>query len=54
VTEVPNAIPEYADNCVDAEEYSSACSCWGVTGSVTTVPVPTVTVTSTIELCEDL
>ncbi|KAK4216274.1 hypothetical protein V8F33_010092 [Rhypophila sp. PSN 637] len=53
-TVVPTAIPEYADNCVDAAEYAVACSCFGVTGTVTTAPAPTVTVTTTYDYCDDL
>ncbi|EOO01884.1 putative lipase esterase family protein [Phaeoacremonium minimum UCRPA7] len=53
-TEVPTAIPTYAAVCSSAEKYASACSCFGVTGSVTTAPTPTVTVTTTIDYCEDL
>jgi hypothetical protein len=54
VTVVPTAIPDYAENCVDAAEYISACSCFGLTGSVTTAPAPTVTVTTTVDYCEDI
>ncbi|KAK4242140.1 hypothetical protein C8A03DRAFT_29725 [Achaetomium macrosporum] len=32
VTVVPSSIPNYAGNCVNAAEYVSACSCFGVTG----------------------
>lgn len=54
VTVVPSSIPDYADNCANAEEYVSACSCFGVTGTVTTAPTPTVTVTTTADACEDI
>ncbi|KAK3304639.1 uncharacterized protein B0T15DRAFT_249289 [Chaetomium strumarium] len=54
VTVVPSAIPDYAANCANAAEYISACSCFGVTGSVTTAPTPTVTVTTTVDYCEDI
>ncbi|GAB1312897.1 hypothetical protein MFIFM68171_03107 [Madurella fahalii] len=54
VTVVPSSIPDYADNCVDAAEYISACSCFGVTGSVTTMPTPTITVTTTVDYCDDI
>ncbi|KAK9420125.1 hypothetical protein SUNI508_06653 [Seiridium unicorne] len=37
--------PTYASACVDLLQYSSACSCLGVTTSTTTVAQPTVTVT---------
>lgn len=54
MTVVPSSIPEYADNCVDAAEYISACSCFGLTGSVTTMPTPTVTVTTTLDYCDEI
>jgi hypothetical protein len=54
VTASPTAIPTYASACSPAAEYISACSCFGVTGSVTTAPTPTVTVTTTVDTCEDL
>lgn len=54
VTVTPTAIPDYAENCANAAEYISACSCFGLTGSVTTAPVPTVTVTTTVDYCEDI
>lgn len=54
VTVVPTHIPDYADNCANAAEYISACSCFGLTGSVTTAPAPTVTVTTTADYCEDI
>ncbi|KAF3926393.1 hypothetical protein AA313_de0204146 [Arthrobotrys entomopaga] len=39
-------IPSYASNCQDAEEYSSACECIGVTtGGTTYIYVPAVTTT---------
>ncbi|KAK3946458.1 hypothetical protein QBC46DRAFT_335899 [Diplogelasinospora grovesii] len=53
-TASPSAIPTYAAVCSSAAAYASACSCYGVTGSVTTAPVPTVTVTTTIDYCDDL
>lgn len=53
-TVTPTAIPQYATACSEAPRYASACSCFGVTGSVTTAPTPTVTVTSTIDYCDDL
>jgi hypothetical protein len=33
-------IPSYASQCTDAAEYSSACSCFGVTPATTTAPTP--------------
>lgn len=52
-TAKPTAIPAYAAVC-DAAGYAQACSCFGVTGTVTTAPQPTVTVTTTIDYCDDL
>ncbi|KAM7185900.1 hypothetical protein V8F20_011604 [Naviculisporaceae sp. PSN 640] len=42
----PSDVPSYATAaCTDAAKYSSACSCWGITASTTTVSsVATVTV----------
>ncbi|GJD04580.1 hypothetical protein ColKHC_13405 [Colletotrichum higginsianum] len=54
VTELPTAIPAYASSCDDAAEYSSACSCWGITAVTSTAPRPTVTVTTTVDYCEDV
>ncbi|KAJ4307219.1 hypothetical protein N0V88_000598 [Collariella sp. IMI 366227] len=54
VTVTPTAIPQYAGNCANGAEYLSACSCFGVTGSVTTAPVPTVTISTTAEVCNAL
>lgn len=55
-TEVPTDIPAYASSCDDVVEYSSVCSCWGITAAVTTGPMPTETktVTTTIDYCKDL
>ncbi|KAJ9165208.1 hypothetical protein NKR19_g627 [Coniochaeta hoffmannii] len=50
----PSALPTYATAACDAKAYASACSCYGITGSVTTAPVPTTTVTTTIDYCDDL
>ena len=50
----PSALPTYATAACDVKAYASACSCFGVTGSVTTAPVPTTTVTTTIDYCDDL
>ena len=54
VTVTASSIPTYAAVCSSAERYASACSCFGVTGSVTTAPQPTVTVTTTVDYCDDL
>ncbi|KAL2755324.1 hypothetical protein ACRALDRAFT_1064517 [Sodiomyces alcalophilus JCM 7366] len=51
-TEIPTAVPAYASSC-DEVRYASACDCWGITAEVTTAPTPTVTVTTTIDYCED-
>ncbi|KFH48550.1 hypothetical protein ACRE_006930 [Hapsidospora chrysogenum ATCC 11550] len=56
-TEYPTAtVPAYASSCDDGVEYSSVCSCWGITAAVTTAPTPTEiqTVTTTWEYCDDL
>ena len=53
-TVIPSALPTYASACSSPAAYASACSCWGITATVTTAPTPTVTVTSTIDYCEDL
>lgn len=54
VTVFPTAIPDYASPCVDDAEYSSACSCWGITAATTTAATPTKTeiVTVTQAYCE--
>jgi len=54
VTVWPSSVPAYASACSASGEYASACSCFGVTGSVTTVATPTVTVTTTVDTCDDL
>jgi hypothetical protein len=54
VTVVPSAVPTYATVACNAAEYATACGCYGITGSVTTAPTPTVTVTTTIDYCDDL
>ncbi|KAG9256185.1 uncharacterized protein F5Z01DRAFT_672180 [Emericellopsis atlantica] len=55
-TVLPTDIPAYASSCDDPPEYSSVCSCWGITSAVTTAPTPTETktVTTTVDYCEDL
>ncbi|KAK6537273.1 hypothetical protein TWF694_011465 [Orbilia ellipsospora] len=40
----PTAIPTYATACDNAAEYSSACSCVGVTAMTTTVAAPSTTI----------
>ena len=52
-TVTPTNIPSYAEVC-SPEEYTTACNCFGVTGTVTTAPTPTVTVTTTYDYCDDL
>jgi hypothetical protein len=54
VTVVPSAVPTYASACSDPGDYASACSCFGITGKVTTAATPTVTSTTTVDTCEDL
>ena len=58
MTVTPTHIPDYAANCANAAEYISACSCFGLTGTVTTAPTPRVTVTTTVvkddDGCEDI
>ncbi|KFA70333.1 hypothetical protein S40285_01781 [Stachybotrys chlorohalonatus IBT 40285] len=55
-TEIPTAIPAYASACTSAADYAEACSCWGITATVSTAPTPTstATVTVTADYCEDL
>ena len=48
VTIIPTGIPAYASPCAGASAYSSACSCWGVTGRTTTAPSPTAFTTTTV------
>jgi hypothetical protein len=44
-TVIPTAIPAYASPCSGSVRYSSACSCVGVTPSITTAPTPTTVIT---------
>ncbi|KAH6668074.1 hypothetical protein F5X68DRAFT_52919 [Plectosphaerella plurivora] len=43
VTSIPTSVPEYASSCNGPEGFSSACSCWGATATVTSLPTPTTT-----------
>ncbi|AEO66326.1 uncharacterized protein THITE_2128403 [Thermothielavioides terrestris NRRL 8126] len=43
-----NTIPAYASACSVASRYSSACSCFGVTGATVTAATPVVTSTTTV------
>lgn len=43
-------VPPYASACSGAVDYSSACSCWGITASITTAPAPITTITETVTL----
>ncbi|PVH87300.1 hypothetical protein DL98DRAFT_582011 [Cadophora sp. DSE1049] len=47
----PSSVPTYASACSGVVRYSSACSCWGVTQTTTTMPTPatyrTITVSAT-------
>lgn len=49
-------VPTYIKNCDSAEDYASACACWGITATTSTAPTPTKTVTETVteDYCEDL
>ncbi|RDA92000.1 hypothetical protein CP533_6040, partial [Ophiocordyceps camponoti-saundersi (nom. inval.)] len=53
VTQVPTAVPTYASSCRAASNYSSACSCWGITAvtSTATMETRTTTVSVTTEAC---
>ncbi|KAL7926366.1 hypothetical protein ACQKWADRAFT_280108 [Trichoderma austrokoningii] len=53
-TVYPTAVPTYASSCVGAQQYSSACSCWGITANTVTAYTPTKTeiVTVTQDYCE--
>jgi len=53
VTAVPSVVPAYASECGGAAGFASACSCWGITATVSTAPRPTVTVTSTLDYCDE-
>jgi hypothetical protein len=48
VTVIPTAVPAYASACSGTARYSSACSCFKVTGVTTTAPTPTKTITVTV------
>jgi len=43
--DAPFTVPAYASPCSGTVRYSSACSCYGVTGAVVTAPTPTSTIT---------
>ncbi|RDW58342.1 hypothetical protein BP5796_12272 [Coleophoma crateriformis] len=45
-TIIPGSVPSYASACNDVSQYSSACSCWGITATTVTVR-PTATVVPT-------
>ncbi|KXH39138.1 hypothetical protein CSAL01_03169 [Colletotrichum salicis] len=48
ITQFPTAVPSYVTpQCPGPSAYSSACSCWSITHSVTTLPAPVTTVTAT-------
>lgn len=55
VTVVPTAVPTYASSC-NAARYASACNCWGIPPTTTTVRAPRVftTVTSIAGDCTAL
>lgn len=46
-TVVPNVVPSYASACSGSARYASACSCWGITATITTAATP-VTTTSVV------
>lgn len=50
MTVTPTAIPSFATgHCSEADQFSSACACWGnVTGGTTTLSQPTVTATTIV------
>ncbi|RDA83597.1 hypothetical protein CP532_2859 [Ophiocordyceps camponoti-leonardi (nom. inval.)] len=52
-TKVPTAVPTYASSCRSAGDYSSACSCWGITAVTSTkgTKTRTTTVSVTTEAC---
>ncbi|KAL7943737.1 hypothetical protein V8C42DRAFT_100295 [Trichoderma barbatum] len=54
VTVYPTDVPAYAEFCDTGAQYSSACSCWGITATTTTAATPTQTeiVTVTQSACE--
>ncbi|KAK5992057.1 hypothetical protein PT974_05453 [Cladobotryum mycophilum] len=55
-TALPTLIPAYASSCEGGNDYSSACSCWGITATTVTAPQPTQTTTVTVtqDYCDDL
>ncbi|TVY58167.1 hypothetical protein LCER1_G001379 [Lachnellula cervina] len=46
--EALKTIPAYASPCPGAADYSSACSCLGITSAIITAPTPTITSTVTV------
>ncbi|KAF1981173.1 hypothetical protein K402DRAFT_467753 [Aulographum hederae CBS 113979] len=46
--QVARSTPNYASSCSGPVRYSSACSCWGITASVTTLPTPSTTIITTL------
>ena len=47
MTVIPSAIPTYASACNDGAAYASACNCFGIPPTTTTVRAPRVSVTVT-------
>ncbi|KAM0322450.1 hypothetical protein ACHAQA_009517 [Verticillium albo-atrum] len=47
VTVIPTNVPAYASSCDGRSGYASACSCWGITATATTVATPTAVATAT-------
>ncbi|KAK5661385.1 hypothetical protein OQA88_11284 [Cercophora sp. LCS_1] len=51
VTFTPTHMPDYAEEMCTGTEYASACTCFGLTGAITTLAPATVTVTETNDIC---
>ncbi|KAK4173575.1 hypothetical protein QBC36DRAFT_194320 [Triangularia setosa] len=50
----PTKVPSWAGgNCANTDEFRTGCLCFGVTASVSTAPRRTVTVTETLDWCEE-
>jgi hypothetical protein len=43
-----DSVPGWASACPNADHFSSACSCWGITEGTTTVTATTTTTTATV------
>lgn len=51
-TVIPTSIPTYASACSGSSRYSSACSCVGVTGGITSAPTPATATVITSSIVE--